>query len=32
MASWVHFVRGGGIWFTAKLVEATGMRSRIASR
>ena len=32
MASWVHFVRGGGIWFTAKLVEETGMRSRIASR
>ena len=32
MASGVHFVPGGGIGFTIKLVEATGMRSCIPSR
>ena len=32
MASRVHFVRGGRIWLGARLVEETGMRSRIVSR
>jgi hypothetical protein len=31
-ASSVHFVRGGWIWLDARLVEETGMRSRIVSR
>jgi hypothetical protein len=32
MAFRVHFVRRVGIWLAARLVEETGMRSRIASR
>ena len=32
MASRVHFVRGGRTWHGARLVEETGMRSRIVSR
>jgi len=31
-ASRVHFVRGGRIWHVARLVEETGMRSRVVSR